>query len=378
MVNESLQFYVDTLIAEAILTDPRLYKKAQSGIVSSLIQKIVGEVHDKVKEVKDSDHKASLVLGFMVPGMLAASGFPVLGFLAKTAQVMFGFDFSKIFSEIGSTIKDLISGGKQTTSQAVDNVVSAAFTNNIPPDPTEETIGKTLGITAKLSLRDAQLFKIAMADYVAKNPDVNLMDPEVNVKFAAGLFSSALATFISSKGKITKILISILGWMIKAILASAGFMVMGDVINKVVGNTNSSMDGQPSNSNVPTSAPISTGPAQTKFKVSPSYTEEANNGPMARWILQSDVSGIDSILINWADEIYPEARGQEPAMRSAATFNAVVNAIKAYNKGSPPNMTFIPRQWKSRKQVVDQFMNEVAMHSSPAAVTPATPGLIDV
>lgn len=383
MVNEGLQFYVDTLIVEAILSDPRLSKQAQAGIVTSLVQKVFGYAHEKFQEAKTSDQKVAMITNFMVPGVIAAMGFPVIGLLARVSEALFGLDFAKIFSEVGEAVKGLVAGGKQTNSQAVDALVSKVVSDNPgkedPKSEEEYNQRKQLLTSAKLSLRDSQLFKIALMDYLEKNPDVNLYDPEINIKFAAGWFSSGLSTFIASRHKMTKVLIAILAWMGKAVLAAGGFMIAGDVISGIIGGGPSASTPEAAPSGTTSEPETSVDNAtQTSFPVAPGYVPENFNTPYSRWVIQSDPSSIDHLLLSWAVEIYPGLRGHESEVRSLGTFQSVEQVIKAYNSGGPPNMTFIPRQWKSRKQVVDNFMNEAAarIKAAPGPAAPGTPSPI--
>lgn len=378
MANEGLQFYVDTLIVETILSDPRLSKQAQSGLVSSLIQKVYSYAHEKFQAVQDSDHKIAMISNFLIPGIFTALGFPVLGFLSKLGEMFFGLDFAKIFSEAAEAIKGLVVGGRQTTSSAVDDVVnrvvSSAPTKPDPKNEEELEERKKMLTQAKLTLRDAQLFKIALTDYLHRNPDVNLYNPEMNIKFAAGLFSSSLSTFIASRHKTTKILIAVIAWIAKAVLAAGGFMVMGDVINSIVGTNSTTTPSAPNTSPSEPQAEVDTA-NQNIFPVAPGYVPENFNTSYARWVIQSDPSSIDHLLLSWATEIYPGLRGHESEVRSTTGFQNIENVIKAYNSGGPPNITFIPRQWKSRKQVIDHFMNEVAtkIKPTPNATPPGTP-----
>lgn len=383
MVNEGLQFYVDTLIVENLMSDPRLSKQAQSGLVTSLIQKVFNYAHEQMQEFKDSDHKIAWLTNFLVPGVLTAFGFPVLGFLSRLAEVFFGMDFAKIFAEAGEAIKNLVVGGKQTNSAAVDSAISKVVINTPlgKPDPSSEEEleqRKQMLASAKMTFRESQLFKIALVDYLEKNPDVNLTDPEINIKFAAGWFSSGLSTFVASRHKTIKILIAVIGWIAKALLAAGGFMVMGDVINSVIGGKSTS----PSSEAIPSGA-ASNEPQtsidnanQNVFPVNPAYTPESFNTPYARWVIQSDPSSIDHLLLSWTIDIYPSLRGHESEIRGLGTFQSVEQIIKAYNAGGPPNMTFIPRQWKSRKQVVDNFMNEAASKIKPSS-SPLAPGTVN-
>lgn len=385
-MSPDLQIYIDTLILEAICADPTISKQAQSGMVSSLLQKVSEYTKDKLKEVKDSGHKVEMITNFLIPGILTAFGFPFLGFLSKVGQMVFHFDFAKILGEVASSIKELITGGKQTSSAQVDSVVSGAVANNNPPEPTEADINKFIPPAEKaeanpiekangLSLREANLLKLAFQEYALNNPNVHLYNPEINIKFAAGLFQSALASFLSSRHKTMKILISVIGWMVKAILASAGFMVAGDAINHIVGGATNPIDGSTQTTSTSTNsepAPIPT-QYQNVFKPSASYVQENNNGPYAKWMIQADPHTIPDILTSWATEIYPDLHGKESNIRSARSFQALVDVLKAYNANGPSNLIFIPKQWKSRKQVVDNFMNEVASTASPAPSNP-TPG----
>lgn len=379
MVNQKLQSYVDLLVIETILSDPRITKTAQSGVVSSLIQTVYNWASEQFNEFKASDQKAEMIFNFLIPGILGGFGFPVLGFLAKLAQVLFGIDFAAILKSIGSSLKNVISSGGKVSDGEVDSVVSNIFSAHMPPDPTEDDMAKFVSPnmikTEHMTLREANLFKIALTDYVSKNPDVNLINPEINIKFAAGLFGSALATFIGSRGKTVKILISLVGWIFKTTLYAGGYMAVGSIIGKLIGHSTSdeTTSTEPTGSKT-TNVPMAS-PRQNVFPVSSSYAEENFNGPASRWTISGDVSNIDSMLVAWTDEIYPTVKGHEDIMKSCGTFQTVVNIIKSYNQGGPPSVIFMPRQWKSRKQVIDLFMGEVALKapsSSPSA--PATLG----
>lgn len=385
MKNEQLQFYFDSIIIDTMFHDPRITKAAQSsGVVSSLAQWVFSYFGDKEKEFANSPDKIGAFISFLGPGIATALGSPLLGTVMMLAQSIFGFDLGKILESIGSEIKSLVTGGSSVSSEQVNNAVITSVVNNTPTDEPSEDHAKSLleraeefmGIKSAFTLREAELFKLAMEDFYNRVPDFDFNNPKMNIKVAAGWFSSPLASFLTGRHQSTKILVTVISFLVKAALAAFGFMAMGDVVKYFTGGGKKSTtptSGTPG----ATETQMATAPPQTKFKPNPNYSEESFNGPGSRWMISADINSIDSILISWAESIYPELKGQDSLIRSTNTFNQVVSVIKAYNQGSAqPDVIFIPRIWKSRKNVVDQFMAEVAADSaatpSPAAL-PAPP-----
>lgn len=360
-MSQQLEILIETIIVETLLSDPTLSKTAQSGLASSLIDKVKSYVSTKI----DSNNKVESVIDLLTPGILFALGFPVLSFIAKLAQMIFHVDFGKIFGDIAATVRGLISSNKQTTSAQVDAAVSKAVNSSSGSEPTEDDVKRFLKSSSyqKISLREAQLFKVALQDFIANNPDFNLNSPNFNIKTAQRFLPSLLSSFTGTKVRTVNILITIISWIVKTILATAGFMVAEDAINKVVGNPNSFdntyQKGKTpeTSSNIPASLPAS---KQTTFKINPSYTEERLN-LNDRWIEPSPLSNLDDTIIQWTKYIYPDTQSlSDQDIISTNSFSKLTEVIKEYNNTNTSNITFMPRVFTSRKKVVDMFIDELA------------------
>lgn len=369
---KELELYTDILIAESLLSDPRITKEAQSGIASSIMSAVSEYVSGKIEQYHDSDSKAEFVISLLVPGILRALGFPILGVIAMVAEHVFNVNIGGIFTSIASDIKSAITGGNQTTSEHVDSVVEKAVSSNMGADPSDEEIDnkvKSLNlpdVTSKLTFQDAQILKISFYKFVNNN-NLDVNNIKFNIKFAAGFLNSHFATFVRSKGKLTKILIALIGFVVKSLLGAAGFMVAGDMISKLLGKSptpSKSTPDQPSLVSVPSS--------QKVFKPASNYVPEGYNGPNSRWIFQGNDSSIEPMLIEWTTEIYPDLKGHEDLITSSNNFNKIVSTIQAFNQGNSSNMMIMPRALKSRKQVVDMFIDEVASKFSSNSKEPST------
>lgn len=358
MTNEKLQFYVNTLVIETLLSDPRLVKGAQSsGIISSVIQTAYNYIKGKISSFENSQDKVGAIIDFIIPGALSAFGSPLLATITWIAENVFHFSFSAILKDVASEIKNLINGGKQTTTSEVQNAVIKSVVNNMPSAPSGQDTGKASDNIVKqnMTLREAQLYKLSFLNFLDQNPTFDPFNPKLTIKVAAGLLS-----FIGTRSKLTKIIIAVISWFVTAVLAASGFMVAGDVIHSIVGNISGSGGSAANSSSTSTVSTVSNAPSQTRFKVSQNYNEESYNGPNSRWALGGDVSELPDLIVSWATEIYPDLKGHENEIKSDTIFNDVVNTIKAYNKGGTPGAIFIPTQWHSRKDIVDQFMAELA------------------
>lgn len=353
-MRSELQFFADTLIIETLLSDPRINKKAQASFVPSLVNK----VKDYASSHIDSNNKVSSVLAILTPGILTVLGFPVLGFLVKLSEMVFHIDLSSIFSSIGTSVAELINDNKQTDSNSVINAVQSAIESNAGSEPTEEEANKFFNIKSSFTLREAQLFKIALADFAAKNSYFDFDNPKFNMKFAAGVMGSLLSAFGLSKFKLLKILASVISWIVRVVLWSAGFMVAGDAVHHMMGTSNSVSTKENIIHPVSTVS-VPANHESITLKVNPNYSSESFNNALSTWMLPGNVSSIMETIISWATEIYPELKGFENLLKSTSGFHNLNKIIQEYNEGSNLGFVVMPKQFTSRKQVVDTFVSEI-------------------
>lgn len=337
--NAELQFCLDTLVLETLLFSSPMVKNAESGLISSLIEK----VKDYVLSHIDQNNKLVSVLDLLAPGILAVLGFPIIGFIVMLAENFFGFSIGNIFTGIVSKVKGLISGNdKQTNSQEVDSAVESVVKENYGVDPTEGDLSK---FDIKASLKDVQFVKLAY-----------------HLNKEAGIGDSLLK-LIGLKGKVGSILGSILKWIVKVVLAAGGFMVAGDVTNKLLGTTKA----DPTPSGMPTLSPthnkqvsfIPHTSSQNLFKTNPNYNEEKLNVNRG-WIEAVPPSKIGDQIVNWTEEIYPDLANMTNFIKGSSKFQKVVSDIQEANSTNTSNITFMPTMLTSRKKVVDLFIDDLA------------------
>lgn len=356
--NHEVQLYVDTLIVQTLLTDDGLSKTAQAGgFVSSLISKVKEYFGNHI----NPEDKAGSVLNMLAPGListtLAAMGLPWIGTLMGLATTFFHIDVASMVRSIWSALKGAISGNKQTTSAEVDSIVDAAVKEHDKP-PTAEEAQKAIESaqqqkSSSQQLREAKLLKLAMIQY-----------DQAMTKEAIPIISDVLGWFTSRKSSTGSLLGSVLGWIFKVALASAGLLVAGDVMNKFLNRPNaldgSLKDGKPTGESATPVVPAVVS-KQTKFKVNPSY-REASKGPNG-WVenCHNDAGSIANMILGWAKEVYQGLDGLDSIIQNTPGFQALVDTITFHNNRSAGGpIVFIPPMFTSKKMVVDHFIDDVA------------------
>ena len=282
-LNPELQIFADTLIIEELFKD-KFIKQAEGGFVPGLINSVENYVSGHI----DPNNKTESVINLLAPGILFASGMPwwLIG-VYEIADKLFEINFGTIFSSIKSGISSLISGGKQTDSGSVGSVIKTAL-SPFWSDSSEANDKHAV------TMRDAQLFKIALSSFVSKYPDF------YNHKTAG---SQSYAQLLGlTKNKTGNVLFAALTWIVVALLATAGFMVAGDVIHNLLGNKTKT----PTPSTTPSAIDSS-----FALNVNPEYSSENFNNGLSSWTLPGNVNSLDSTFVSWAVEIYPQLKGYE-------------------------------------------------------------------
>lgn len=346
MSNSEIAFYADTLILETILSDQVLMKKAEDGLMTSLIQRVGEYFSSKV----DSDNKAASVLNMLAPGAIAvtlkAMGLGWVGILFGMAASVFHIDVAGMISSIYNSVKSALSTGKPIASSVVDAGVQAAIAEHAPPD-SEPEITKTESFQNKLKI--ARKLKLAMVAYTNDDSEFQFS------KYArrAGVTKSGTGSVLGM----------ILGWVFKVALASAGLLVAGDIVNKFLGRPNS-LDGT-----IQKGKPVDEAPAQpiststqTKYKVNPQYSDIKYNSSNPWTVnIPANESSIETMLTNFAKEVYLGLDGKESIIQSTPGFQVVKDRIVGNNRSNAGyNMVIMPNYLSSKKQIVDLFIDDVA------------------
>lgn len=354
--NTDISFYTDCLIVEALLQEEHIKKTASA---ESMIMPLIDKIKAYVSAHIDPNDKAASLINIFGPGVIfnlfRSLNLGWLGLLLSLSMRVFNIDVAGIVYSIWDKLKDLIKDDAQISSNQIDQIVHSSVDEHVQPATPEEA-QKAQSLLQKKSfdqsMRDARFVKLMMIDYAANS-----------FTKQAGFFD----IFSSKKQKTTNMLVQVLSWIFKVAVSSAGLMVAGDVVNKFLGRPNA-LDGSIKDGKPVAQAPVSIMPptTQTKFKVKPSYNIEHNNSS-SYWTenIPNNEGSIKQMLINFANDVYDGLTGKDNIIANTAGFQAILDRIVFFNRNAAnPSLVWIPSEFKSKKQMVDYFIDDVAEKST--------------
>lgn len=308
--------YYDQLVAVGTCVDSKLIKNAQDNPIYGLGSAIKNYFSNHI----DPENPVKTVVNFLAPGIIRGLLPGPLRWIVGLALSTFGVDFDGLIRSVWDNLKGSVGNDQKTSPSSVDTAVDSALSKL-------ETTAQEYDLH--------QINKLAILG-IGRNrsQDKNML------------------------GKILK-------WLFKTILSSAGLMVGGDMINKMVGRPNAFdntiQNGKPVDtpSNNTPSIPA-TKSTQTKFKVKPGYSDVRQPQPWTLDIVNSE-SNISNALIDFSKQVYDGLDGLESKIKASPAFETVKDAIVWSNRSSQgDNLVFIPKVFTSKKQLVDFFIDDVA------------------
>lgn len=353
MSSSEISFYVDCLVVEALAQDGLTKHAAGGGMVMALIDKVKEYVMAHI----DQSDKLGSVLNILAPvgisALFSALGFGWLGKLLALAASVFNINVGGILRSIYGSIKGMLGSGQQVTSSQVDSAVQSAVQDQSTPltqEHADALAQKMKAQSFEQIMQDARFVKIAMMQY-----------QDGTISKSAGL----LDALKSRQAKTGSILSRVLGWIFKIALSAAGFMVAGDVVNKLLGRPNA-LDGSMQGGKAAPASPPMPASTQTKFKGKSSYRIENYNVGDSPWVerVTNNDQGIGDMIVGFAKDVYDGLDGKENIIRQTAGFQAIQSKIADYNhsaEGGP--IVYIPPMFRSKKQLVDYFIDDVAEKS---------------
>lgn len=337
--------YLNLLVIDAFLANDTKIAQAEEGGISGAVSGLISAVKEYAEGQIDPNNKIGSVFNILAPGMLAALGgrFSILGGLLWAAEEFFDFKPDKILGEIVSGLKGAIMGGNVSPAQ-VDQAANQAVSDNFGGAPSEELLKK---LTASLSFREAQIYKLVLLNVISQAP----IDGKLSTAQRVGL-TSMMLRLMGVKHTTASLLSKVLGWIVKTVLISCGFMAAGALISKMTGHSASFSPGNNSSSEAPTTITST----QQLFKPDPTYQGQIfQNG----WIEPTPPSNIENQLIAWTEALYPDLRGKDDFIRSSSDLQAIVHYIQQYNANNTTNATFIPKKFNSRQSIVNSFIDDL-------------------
>jgi hypothetical protein len=350
--NNEIGLYTDLIILESFFDNNRLIKNADSSIITDLVHKITNHFSENLNPNDKTGSLLNLLAPTAVTLALKAFGFGKIGWLIGIAMSIFNIDVNKILSSVFTSIKPAIESGNKLSSQQVDEIVSQNVYANYKPlsKEEEERAEKELQKSSSMKLRDAKLLNVVLKENLIKETSI--------VSLFAPKLLSALKTIISTFFKIG--------------IASAGLIVAGDVVNKFLARP------QINQTNQITPTVSQNVPISTKFKLNPSYNPFEKFSPKDR--IQSytnNTNGISQMIVDFAIDVYQDLEGMENEIRSTNGFKNIVSNIEMFNSraaGDP--IVIIPNTFDSKKQIVDQFINELDYKINDNTNSPSTTKVI--
>lgn len=313
---KNIRAYKDYLVAEELFSE--------AGITSDFTSFVADYASQHIKQ----DNKVGSLINFFAPAviskMFSSLGFPILGPLLGMATSVFHIDIFEIISNVFSKLKPKVLEEKQFTSSEINEAVSSAIGEHSQVKESNNFIRKTKFL--KLALKKESKILPSKTDFIS-------------------------------------IVSSVIGWLFKTAFAAAGFMVAGDIANHLVNRPNAldhNLKDKPEDK-PEVQAPVITS-KQTKFKLNPSY-QDVKKANWSENILNTPES-IQNMLLGFAKEVYQGLNNLDSVILSSPNFQLLKSRISFYNKSSEgDNAVEIPSYMKSKKQVVDFFIDDVAANS---------------
>lgn len=275
----------------ATLSAP-LNKQAEDNAVISFIK-------NSFKDHFDQDNPAKSVVNFLSPGIIGMAlkgmGFGWIGAAISLALSVFHIDFYDALKNVAAKIGNAISGNKPISSDTIDSFVDQEI-------PDQEIKSSSI-----------QLRRIKLAGFGA---------------------SSAIP--------VIKALLAIIA---KTVVASAGLMLAGDAINKVVPKI------------VPSLSPSTPSEVYIGFKSKPNPPD-----PETLQVKDKTPQSISQALIDLTNQIY-EVSNLSSAIQNLAKFKSLVAEIIELNRFGDPDAKWVglPGRYKTAKDMVNSFLADLKL-----------------
>ena len=373
--NSKVSFCVDTLLVETVLSDPKFYKKA--GFVSDLLTKVKDYFGNHI----DQNNPTSSVINALAPGalwmMFSALGIGKWGFLLGLLMNIFHIDVAGMLNSLWEKVKGMVGSGKKVSSAQVDAAAESTAQEFSQPGSKEEAEQAYKKMQQQQSsgtppaspaddhkvysslelMHDAKIISLALIEYERQYMRLT--------KEAAPGLMDFLSGYSGTKAKGTSLLSTIFGWIIKIALASAGLMVLGDVVNEIFGRP-SALSGSyqagkddnnplgPSTSTEPAATPAPRA-TQTKFPFK-------GDAPIPVTIpIPNSPGNIETLLVQFTKDTYSGLDGKESLIRGNPIFQDIKDDIEWFNIHNPgTSVIFMPRKYPTKKQLVDYYIDDVA------------------
>jgi hypothetical protein len=286
-------------------------------------------VSDYASQHIDENNKVGSLINFFAPAMISslfsAMGFGWMAKLIPFALSVLHVDIYAIIQTAFKSLKPAVEANKPVSSEEIKSAVESAMDTH----------------------SDGSSDEVKTSNYKRK---VNLLKLAIHKKAAP------------SKGDFLSIISSIVSWLFRTAFAAAGFMVAGDIANKLVNRPNAidgNLKGNENNSFAPVQEvkPVFT-PKQTKFKAISGQDSKISNWSVS---IPNNPDSIQNFLIQTARQSYDLSSISDSKIISSPNFQLIKSRITAYNRSSQgDSLVEIPPYFTSKKQLTDLFIDDLA------------------
>lgn len=394
MRRQALNFINDTIKINRLLYGDRLKKNASGGLTGDIISTFYG----MFSTVQNSPNKVQSIQNILSSGDLFSKS-EQLKQLADVSKDTFGLDVNDVLRTIGSNIGDKLNSDSELSDNDIESIVDSAIKSVQQPPISQEEFQQIYKVNSDLSSKEIRRIKLGVIlfdnhlfsnqsnsgfidnrlKYKNKISSTQIWDKSksgpLSYRFQNNPAFSATknyySKFLESRGMLISVIRFILKWILKLLLGFGGFYVIGKILQSLFGDKKPEQDKNIIDRGVDAvknfvGINTKTWPKsmQKTFTVSPNYYSEYKNSKSNVWMVDGDVNSIDDILLKWSIEVYPQLSGHEDKIRSSNNFKEVCEYIKENNGKTNLGYFAIPESFHSKKEIVDTFIDEVAVKFS--------------
>lgn len=365
MIQGDLRYISDSLLIDKLfLIDAGINKKA--GAADGLLGSIAGSIMDWGKERIDTSSGASSIISsladLLVPGVLFKIN-PMLGGLAAVADAL-GFSPISVVKKMIQFVQQKLESGTLPTLEEVNGIGKSAVTGEAGPMLIEANVDM-LDLLHQVEKRGQLVRLVRVAQYRGGQnlPEIPFFGGKGGVieRIFGQLFQ------LRAKNKAKWLLGGFIVWIVKTVLLGAGLIAGAEKVVSLLGggetisNTNDLVKvNNPSDTVVQESLIESQSFEKNLIPTGRGQDIHINDHKSSTWIIPMIGGSIENTLLAWTGDIYKELAGHESIIASTESFNKTVEQMMKGLDRSKSNQLTVPPQFKSRKQIVDQFASEAA------------------
>lgn len=341
----------ETLLVEKLaMMDAAITKEA--GIITGMLGSVGDSIQNFAKENIDTSSITTILTSLgniMAPAILFSISAP-LGVLASIATAL-GFNVSKIIGVIKNFVTGKLSSGKKPTLEEITNIGMNVVSGEAGGAPANEA--DDMFYSLKQAEKEGGLMKLAQRGYLSER----VSGPWVSGNKHGGLLQRIFGGLGRQRGK--WLLGGFVVWIIKKLLVGAGLIAVAGVGLSMLGKGKEKAVAPVPTPVAPGIAPAPPAPVvvpQVQLAWSGRGGQYHPNDNSSIWYVPT--TNVFRTLLGWTADVYPEVNLRSAS--NARTFQSLVRELQGLKELGSSSYIRIPSRFKSRKQVVDSFINELS------------------